>query len=50
MDDIEKKFDELSNKLSIIPNVLDNKTPFGTSEDDNIKIKQYGKIKFYKLL
>ena len=44
-DDIEKKFDELNNKLSVIPNVLDKKTPYGTSDDDNIKIKQYGKVK-----
>ena len=44
-DDIEKKFDELNNKLSVIPNVLDKKTPYGISENDNIKIKQYGKVK-----
>ena len=41
----EKKFDELNSKLSNIPNILDKKTPYGTGEDDNVKIKQYGKIK-----
>lgn len=44
-DDSEKEFEELNNRLSMIPNVLDKKTPYGTSEDDNIEIKQYGKIK-----
>ncbi len=38
----EKRIDEL---LWNMPNVLDEKVPYGKSEDDNVEIKKWGKIR-----
>ncbi len=44
LNELSKSVDELEQqidlKLSIIPNLVDEKTPLGTSEEDNIEIKK----------
>ncbi|EQD89841.1 seryl-tRNA synthetase N-terminal domain protein [Helicobacter pylori SouthAfrica50] len=32
---------EIDSKLSIIPNLVDEKTPLGASEEDNVEIKKF---------
>ena len=41
----DKEYSKLTRILSIVPNLLDEKTPFGESDLDNKKIKEYGKKK-----
>ena len=39
----DKEFNNLKSILSLVPNLLDKKTPFGKSDLDNKKVKEYGK-------
>ena len=48
LDELKRKTDEKKNSLDQIlleiPNLVDDKVPVGQSEDDNIIIKEVGKI------
>ena len=39
----DKEYSNLTRILSLVPNLLDEKTPFGESDLDNKKIKEFGK-------
>ncbi len=39
----DKEFTKLNNILSLLPNLLDDKTPLGSSDLDNVRIKECGK-------
>lgn len=48
--DLEKLLAEINLKLSSIPNLIDETVPNGTSGDDNVTIKEWGKIPKFDFL